>query len=275
MGEQQYNIIFRGDIVFGCQLAEVKLRLQQLFKTDEAKINALFTGKPVALKRNLDFSSAEKYRSVLINAGAQVEIVAVEIVAADTAKVTGVEPSAPMPLSAQSIAAVAAPMPPLVPLSPDVKPALTAKHPAEDWSLAPVGDNLLKAAEQAPVVVRTFATDSLSLRPVGGNILEAHEQPPSVPAAVVVPGFEVASVGSDLLRADEKLPESAAAIALQQWDLAAVGADLIKEDEREIVIPALIAIPDVGLAPVGADLGQIKPQIKPLVPDISGIHLLD
>ena len=37
MSEQQYDIIFRGDIVLGQQLTDVKLRLQQLFKADAAK----------------------------------------------------------------------------------------------------------------------------------------------------------------------------------------------------------------------------------------------
>src|ERR1041384_5795987 len=77
MSEQQFDIIFRGDIVFGHQLADVKIKLQQLFKADAAKIDALFTGRPAPLKRGLDQASAQKYKDVLIKAGAQVELVAV------------------------------------------------------------------------------------------------------------------------------------------------------------------------------------------------------
>lgn len=252
MSEQQYNIIFRGDIVFGFQLGDVKLRLQQLFKTDEAKINALFSGRPVAVKRNLDLPSAERYRAALLQAGAQVEIVAV-----DEAK-AAVQPAAVVAVAPPPVAAPAA-----------------APQPNEDWSLAPVGGNLLKATEQLAFVPRTIDTSSLGLRPVGGNLVEASEQPPAPQAQVVAPDFELASAGADLLRADEKLTGPALAIAENHWGLAAVGADLIEDEEREIVPHALIAVPDIGLAPAGADLGQLKPQVKPLVPDISGLHLLD
>src|SRR5690606_40568336 len=58
----EFDIIFRGDIVIGHQLQDVKARLQQLFKTDAARIDALFTGRPVALKRGLDQATANKDR---------------------------------------------------------------------------------------------------------------------------------------------------------------------------------------------------------------------
>ncbi|HSC66388.1 MAG TPA: hypothetical protein VLC79_01760, partial [Cellvibrio sp.] len=74
MSAPEFDIIFRGDIVFGHQLAEVKLKLQQLFKTDAAKIDALFTGRPVPLKRNLDEATANKYRDALLKVGAMVEV---------------------------------------------------------------------------------------------------------------------------------------------------------------------------------------------------------
>jgi hypothetical protein len=74
MSEPGFDIIFRGDIVFGQSVVEVKQRLQQLFKADAARIDALFCGRPVPLKRNLDRASAEKYRAVLHKAGIEVEL---------------------------------------------------------------------------------------------------------------------------------------------------------------------------------------------------------
>lgn len=245
MSERQYNIIFRGDIVFGCQLSDVKLRLQQLFKTDEAKINALFTGKPVALKRHLDLAGAEKYRAALLSAGAQVVIVAAED-AAQLARSPAVTAAAAQPI----------------------------REGNESWSLAPVGTNLLKAAEHAVVVTRDIDISSLQLRPVGGDLLEPNEKRP-VLAKVVAPDFALASVGAELLRSEERLTAAVSTVAVGDWGLAAVGADLIRDDEREIVLSGLITIPDLGLAPVGADLGQIQPETKHFLPDISGIHLAD
>ncbi|RYZ83522.1 MAG: hypothetical protein EOO68_32850, partial [Moraxellaceae bacterium] len=66
MSDQQFDIIFRGDIVFGHQLMDVKARLQQLFKADAAKVDALFSGRPVPLKRGLDIASAQKYKDALV-----------------------------------------------------------------------------------------------------------------------------------------------------------------------------------------------------------------
>lgn len=69
-----FDIVFRGDIILGHSLEEVKLRLQKLFKADAAKIDALFCGRPVPLKRNLDEATARKYKAVLQKAGAEVSI---------------------------------------------------------------------------------------------------------------------------------------------------------------------------------------------------------
>ena len=270
MSEQQYNIVYRGDIVFGHQLSDVKLRLQQLFKTDEAKINALFTGKPVVLKRNLDMATAETYRAALLNAGARVDIVA-DDAKLSTSSVSSPATSSPVVQPAVNVRAAPASSP-----SPETASAqkVSSTQTVENWSLAPAGVNLLEANQQHPFVPRNIDTSGLALKPAGGNLLDANELQPSVPG-VAVPNFELANVGADLVRADEKLVIPAAEINAGEWGVAEVGADLISDDEKEIVLPALINIPDVGLAPAGADLGQIKPQVKPVVPDISGLHLVD
>lgn len=74
MSEQTFDIIFRGDIQLGQNLPEVKQRLQQLFNADSARIEQLFSGRPVALKRQLDVATAERYRAALLKAGALVSI---------------------------------------------------------------------------------------------------------------------------------------------------------------------------------------------------------
>lgn len=251
MSEQLYNIVFRGDIVFGHQLNDVKLRLQQLFKTDEAKINALFTGKPVVLKRNLDQASAEKYRVALLNTGAQVTVVVADESSVVSAPVVQrASQSAPAPVQS------------------------SVNKPVENLSLAPVGINLLEADQQKQFIPRNVDTSSLQIRPLGGNLVDSAEQKIAV-APVNVPNFEVAIAGTNLVSPDEKLAIPIVEIDVSDWDIAEAGADLINEDEKEIVLPAIVNTLDVGLAPVGADLGQLKPQIKPVAPDISGLRLAD
>lgn len=272
MSEQQYDIIFRGDIVLGHQLADVKLRLQQLFKADAAKVDSLFSGRPVPLKRGLDLSSAQKYRDALIKAGAQIELVA------------SVDAAAIAPALTQPVAKVAITPKPIVnpaanntveqPFVAQVSTPLTQTHARATFSLAPVGTDLLLAGEKPGFIPRPIDTSALSLGSEGGNLLDASEQKQNV-ARVAVPDFTLAEVGSDLIRAEEKSTIPLMEFSAGDWDIAEVGANMINADEREITPLPVINIPSVGLAPVGEDLGQIKPVIKPVVPDISKLHLAD
>jgi hypothetical protein len=67
---QKYRILFNGEIEPGQELPAVKERLTQLFKTSPEHINRLFTGKPVTINNNLDYTAAQEYIAVMKNAGA-------------------------------------------------------------------------------------------------------------------------------------------------------------------------------------------------------------
>ncbi|RYY73958.1 MAG: hypothetical protein EOO52_13840 [Gammaproteobacteria bacterium] len=280
MSDQQFDIIFRGDIVFGHQLADVKAKLQNLFKADAAKIDALFSGRPVPLKRGLDQASALKYKDALIKAGAQVDLVAV----GDTKPAPVAQPAERTLSLAQRLqqqAAAEKEAAEKVVLQKEQAARETASHTPEimnnktDWSLAPVGSYLLKPTEKAVVEPVEVDISAISLRPEGGNILDASEQPQAPHAQVVAPNFEIAAVGTDLIRADEKMELPLLELELADWTLADLGEDLISQSEKASVSVQAIHIPDVGLAPPGADLGQLKPQVKAVTPDISGIRLAD
>lgn len=242
MSTPEFDIIFRGDIVFGHQLADVKARLQQLFKADATKIDALFTGRPVPLKRKLDEVTAHKYRDALLKAGAMVEICS----------------------SAASPANVAP------------RPAPVPRRGAEVWTLAPLGADLLLAKER-PAVAAPVQVDisNLSLRPAEGNLVDAAEVLEDMITPVVAPDLGLAAVGADLLSADEKWELPLVEIEWEDWGIAEAGSDLLAEDERPIVLPAIVDVADFGLAPAGSDLGQLKPEVKPVVPDISKLRLTD
>jgi hypothetical protein len=288
MSEQQFDIIFRGDIVFGHQLVDVKARLQQLFKADAAKVDALFSGRPVPLKRNLDEASAQKYKEALMNAGAQVDIVATGELkpAAVPVQSAPALTAAPMSLAQRLEQQEAAAR-----LEADAAAAREAlkreqaeREAAESgrtsptpssWSVAPVGSYLLQPTEkveQAPIDIDTSA---ISLRPEGGNLMDATEQAPELITAVIAPDYVVAELGADLVTADEKMELPLLEIELEDWGLADIGEDLISAAEKTAVEIPVIHIPDVGLAPAGADLGQLKPQVNAVIPDTSGIRLAD
>lgn len=251
----QFDIIFRGDIVFGHQLADVKVRLQQLFKSDAAKIDSLFTGRPVPLKRYLDEATANKYRDALLKAGAMVEVCPSD--------------KSPANAPAKPAAAVASTPAPVARAEP-------APAAAAVWTLAPIGADLLPARERppqpAPVVVDV---SGLSLRPAEGNLLDSTEVQPELTAAVVAPDLGLAAVGENLISADEKFDLPLVEIELDDWEIAEAGSDLLTEDERSIVVPTVVDVSDFGLAPAGSDLGQLKPEVKPVTPDISNIRLAE
>jgi len=288
MNDQQFDIIFRGDIVFGHQLADVKVRLQQLFKADAAKVDALFSGRPVPLKRGLDLASAQKYKEALVKAGAQVDVVPtgetrpVPVAASVMPTMT---PSAPLTLAqrieqqeaAAKLDAEAAAAREAVQREQAAREA--AQNPTvitqSNWSLAPVGSNLLQPTEKIVQEPLEIDTSAISLRPEGGNILDASEQAPVAVATVIAPNFDVADVGVDLISADEKMDLPLLEIELEDWGLADLGEDLIAASEKPAVEIPVIHIPDVGLAPVGTDLGQLKPKIQAVIPDTSGIRLAE
>lgn len=70
----RYNVMFEGRLMPGKKLEGVKQRLQSALKTDDQGIAKLFTGSPVAVRKNADLATAEKYQQVFTAAGACCEI---------------------------------------------------------------------------------------------------------------------------------------------------------------------------------------------------------
>ncbi|MDO3386116.1 hypothetical protein QWI17_09740 [Gilvimarinus sp. SDUM040013] len=233
-----YDIIFRGDIVLGHSLNDVKQRLQQLFKADAAKIEALFTGRPVPLKRNLDEATARKYQAVLQKAGAEVSV-----------KVAG---------ATQSPASRPEPVP-----------------RKRQLSLAPAGENLLRRSERQKADAVEIDTSTLTLRAVEGNLLDQTEVAPEPVAAVVTPEFDLAEVGADLVSENERQTIPLPTIEPESWGLSEVGEDLLRPEETEQPDVVVVKELAVELAPVGSDMGELKEDKPAVNPDTSQLKLED
>ncbi len=261
MSDPRFDIIFRGDIVFGHQIADVKKRLMQLFKADAAKVDALFSGAALPLKRNLDQAAAEKYQAVLLKAGAQVDVctagsvktVATRAVkpASQPKKISDSNPRAIPPGRSQTLkerlaAAGLAEKETLVERKQTQQPLQTADaSDASGLTLAPAGTEVLKPEERSRVEAVTVDTGGLSIRAMEGELLDVSERPAPVSISLDLGNLDLAAVGEDLLRADEKLP------------LPEVAVD----------------VSDLELAPVGSDLGQVAGTIPPPPPDTSDLSL--
>ena len=75
MADQQYQVVFRGEIAPDTRIEVVKANLAKLFKTDDARIEHLFSGKAIVLKKGLSREDGERYRSLIEQAGALCEVI--------------------------------------------------------------------------------------------------------------------------------------------------------------------------------------------------------
>jgi len=74
MSFDQYDIFFSGQLIDGNDEAVARTKLAALFKLPPDRIDHLFSGKPIAVKRGVDMDTAVKYRTAFRDAGALLEI---------------------------------------------------------------------------------------------------------------------------------------------------------------------------------------------------------
>ncbi len=270
MSNDLFDIVFRGDILPGHQLVEVKQRLAQLFKADETRINALFAGGAVPLKRNLDRAAAEKYQAVLRKAGADVQVSPAgsvktrkppqRPVRAATSVADKPFESKPETKPVETQSAESRPMTMQERLAATEKELADKEakragrnsdqgeeviDPETGWSIAAVGADVLKPEERHQVEAVEVDVSALSVREASGDLVDASERPVVEAVVVDVSDISVAEAGADLLR---------------------------EEDKTNIPLPQ-VEVDDFGLAPAGSDMGQIKPPPPPPEPDTSSIRL--
>ncbi|KAF1054096.1 MAG: hypothetical protein GAK43_01083 [Stenotrophomonas maltophilia] len=173
----RFEIVFSGQVLPGAAVETVKANLARLFQADEQRIALLFSGRRLVLKNNLDEAAAEKYRTALERAGAQVELVDMD---AEIEEIELAPPPPAAPAPAPVAPRVAAPTPAAAPsgsvgrlkVAPrDEYMAAFVDVDAPDFGLAPVGTDLQddKAEAQAPAV----DLSQFSLAPVGSDMGQA------------------------------------------------------------------------------------------------------
>ena len=202
MSEKSYQIIVTGELLEGAYLPEVKVKLAALFKTPAEKLDPLFSGKRVVIKKGLEASAAEKYVAAVQSVGLACSVEAMAVEGPPTAaaeKEAGVSlapvgttiidpPSVAAPeidVSAYSVASVGetlAESPQIMDVDIDIS-AL---------SVDPVGENLVEhTAPQAP----SIDTGDLSVEPAGTQMVDQEDVPP---AAIDTGNLDLAPVGSDV-----------------------------------------------------------------------------
>ncbi|PCJ38294.1 MAG: hypothetical protein COA75_00595 [Cellvibrionales bacterium] len=171
MSDQQFDVFFRGDIVAGQSVGDVKERLAGLFKLEAAKVEQLFSGRPTAIRRNLDEAGAKKYEQALLKIGAIAELRPVKVDAPAAEAVT----PAPVAAKRNPFLEPAKQAPVATPASLS-EPAEQPAADGGDMSLAPVGSDVLRPDERSNVAATDIDVSALALEPGGGEILHADEK---------------------------------------------------------------------------------------------------
>ena len=192
---ERFHILFRGQTVEGMEPTLVKMNLGRLFKSGPQQIDKLFTGKPVALKRDLDPETAAKYFAILKKTGAVCELVNAETLEQqDTGIRRAVEPNIPKKSPVAASASSSEPMESSQVEVIEAAPPPTAEVVEEDWSVAPAG-SILKEAAAKPVPPSPDLSE-LSLAPTGADLIDNPTKP--VPPEVDLSELSMAPLGSNM-----------------------------------------------------------------------------
>ena len=160
--DARFDILFRGDIASGNSIDQVKARVAESFKLDEAAVNQLFSGAVVSLKRNIDRATAERIYQRLSDAGALANIVSSNIVSSNTVPANKA-PGNPAPSDSTT--------------SPSNQPSADNQSSERAFTLAPLGSDVLEGADKPAQEKdqQSISFDHLGLEPVGSNIIEDSE----------------------------------------------------------------------------------------------------
>lgn len=153
--KKEFDVYFSGEILEGYEIDQVKQAVGELFRLSGPKLEALFAGIPVRVKKNLSVEKAGRFRKVFLESGALVQIV-------PAGQEPPSEPAAPVPPRASATRTTRnsrgsglelAPMEPLETES-------NTKKPAIDTSSLSLDDS--SGVEQQPPAAREAPLPDIS-----------------------------------------------------------------------------------------------------------------
>ena len=231
-----YRLVFRGEVNEGQHAAVVKKRLAALLKLDDARADALFSGKAVVVKKAVDRNTAIRYRDAFNQAGARLRVGKVEQ--------AGAKPS---------------------PAESDTASPGASAQTAGGMAVLPVGSDVLTEEERADPVEVDVDISHLSVQ---GAVFITDDEPPAVPAPNV-DHISMAEVGARI--GEESTPAQAPELDAD-FEVAEVGARMGNEGADPE--PAVnVDDVDFDVADVGADMDTKEKKPPPPPPDTSHISV--
>ena len=234
---ERFSIFYAGELLPGQDQATVREALARLFRANEASLDALFSGRMVAVKRDCDRATAARYQQAMREAGAE-PIVRQEPEPATAATPTPA-PQAPSgpgePTMAERLAALTGESPTPQPegqqpatqqpqahkSEPPAAPRHASSHPGPPapYTVAEVGAMVLTEAERRQPPATEIDTSALQVAPPAERLAPPPPEPPPAPD---VSGMDLAAAGEVLQRPVEHVP---VALEIDHLDLSPAGTD--------------------------------------------------
>ncbi len=260
MSEQHYDIFFRGEVLDGFEPDLVKTNVGQLFKASPEKLEQLFSGKIIPLKKDLDKATSAKFKQALEKAGAKIYIKLAAGVA-PISPTANAQPASPAPASVVSAQKAPDQITPdqIAPKQIAPKPAVpVATIAEEDNSPLPMAEATIIDAEPIEFIIL----------PPGSDVLREDERAVVVAVKVDISGMRMASV-FDQPEIDKTPPPPAPDVS--HLSTAAVGADILAGVKKEPPPPAP-SVDHISVAEGGFDLSElVEKTTPPPAPDVSHI----
>lgn len=211
MGETLYQIVVTGELLEGTYLPDVKARLAALFKTPAEKLDPLFSGKRVVIKKGLGADAAHNYVAAVETAGLRCFAEPQET--SPPSPSPGSQVATPAGATGTSAVTVA----PVGTVLSEAPKAATPQIDISAYSMAAAGETLI---EPEAVPVPEIDISGLSAAPAGADLVE--HTPPPVPD-IDISALSVAPPGSQMA---EAVKIETPAIDIGDLDVAPVGSDM-------------------------------------------------
>ena len=244
MAKGSYQVIFSGKIIEHADLDMVKANVARTFSMPPDRIEKLFSGRRLVLKKDLDQATAERYRITLQRAGALCEI-------EDTAAST--------PITEKPVQ----PVPSVHPAAPEIAAQTQPPVTQADESGMSMAEAGIILAESAPVPDANIDTGDIDMAEAGIILAES----------TLVPDANIDTGDIDMAEAGIILAESAsvpdANIDTGDIDMAEVGITLTEPEE---FLAAEFDLGDMSMDEAGAQL--VEPtKVAPADIDTSQLSL--
>lgn len=232
----EYRLVYSGEVLDGQHPAVVRKKLAAVLKLDDDRMDVLFSGKPVVVKKATDENSAARYQAAFQKAGARLRVLPVEDAddSAGDAQVSAAGPKQTRPAS-------------------------------DGLELMPPGSAVLNEDERTAVPAVEVETDHLQVQ----GAVFVIDEPDEIVDAPNVDHLTLAELGAQLgLSQDQEFLVQEIDV---DFDLAEVGAILGALDQTQQE-PAVDA-PDFELAEPGATMDTQSKPPPPAAPDTSHLKI--